>query len=181
MAAQAHGTDLGNREFFIQKWEQEYPAFLRVFRALPSNRLDYRPHPKSRSAAELVALLVSAQQSCIELCENRKRFYNGLRWKNPGQFGGLEDMIAAYERDHDLLSSQLRALEAEAWYQPAWLIQGDEDILLKDTMGGLLWIALFDFIHHRGQLSTYIRPMGGTVPSIYGPSADTPAQPQGQA
>jgi len=180
MAAQAHGTDVSNREFFIQKWEEEFPAFVRVFRALPPNRLDYRPHPKSRSAAELVAQLVSAQQSCIELCTNRKSFYNGLRWKEPGQFGGIEDMTAAYERDHDLLSSQLRALEPEAWYHPAWLIQGDGDILLKDTIGGLLWIALFDFVHHRGQLSTYIRPMGGTVPSIYGPSADQPAQSQAQ-
>jgi uncharacterized damage-inducible protein DinB len=52
------------------------------------------------------------------------------------------------------------------------LIQGAEEILLKDTVGGLLWIALFDTVHHRGQLSTYIRPMGGNVPSIYGPSAD---------
>jgi uncharacterized damage-inducible protein DinB len=33
---------------------------------------------------------------------------------------------------------------------------------------------LFDAIHHRGQLSVYIRPMGGRVPSIYGPSADDP-------
>ena len=64
---------------------------------------------------------------------------------------------SAYEGDHDLLSGQLRTLEADAWYQQAWLIQGNEDILLKDTIGGLLWIALFDFVHHRGQLSTYIR------------------------
>jgi len=180
MGTQAHRPEPSNREFFVQKWEQEYPAFLRVFRALPSNRLDFRPHPRSRSAAELVALLVSAQQSCIELCKNRKSLYNGLRWKEPGQFGGIEDMIAAYQRDHDLLFSQLRTLEGDAWYQQAWLIQGNEDILLKDTIGGLLWIALFDFVHHRGQLSTYIRPMGGKVPSIYGPSADEPAQPQEQ-
>ena len=48
--------------------------------------------------------------------------------------------------------------------------------VLKDTIGGVVWIALFDAVHHRGQLSTYIRPMGGTVPSIYGPSADAPAR-----
>ena len=52
----------------------------------------------------------------------------------------------------------------------------DQEIVLKDTIGGVLWIALFDAVHHRGQLSTYIRPMGGTVPSIYGPSADAPAR-----
>jgi uncharacterized damage-inducible protein DinB len=36
-----------------------------------------------------------------------------------------------------------------------------------------LWFILFDAIHHRGQLSAYLRPMGGKVPSIYGPSADS--------
>ena len=41
-------------------------------------------------------------------------------------------------------------------------------------MGDFLWYLFFDAIHHRGQLSTYIRPMGGQVPSIYGPSGDDP-------
>jgi hypothetical protein len=34
--------------------------------------------------------------------------------------------------------------------------------------------ALFDIVHHRGQITTYLRPMGSTVPQIYGPSADEP-------
>ena len=54
------------------------------------------------------------------------------------------------------------------------LTDGDQEIILKDTVGGLLWIALFDAVHHRGQLTTYIRPMGGKVPSVYGPSGDDP-------
>jgi len=37
-----------------------------------------------------------------------------------------------------------------------------------------LWFMLMDSIHHRGQMSVYIRPAGGKVPSIYGPSADEP-------
>jgi uncharacterized damage-inducible protein DinB len=40
------------------------------------------------------------------------------------------------------------------------------------TIEATLWEFLFDLIHHRGQLSTYIRPMGGRVPSTYGPSGD---------
>jgi uncharacterized damage-inducible protein DinB len=119
-----------------------------------------------------VALLVSAQQSCIELCKNLKSMYSGLRWQEPNGFGRLEEMIATYERDHDLFAQQLHTLEDGDWYHQAWLIRGREEILLKHAVGGLLWIGLFDVIHHRGQLSTYIRPMGGKVPSIYGPSAD---------
>lgn len=173
MATQSLGRELSNREFFIQRWEQEYPAFVRIFKALPANRLDYRPHPRSRSAAELVALLVSAQQSCVDLCKNLKSMYSGLRWQDPGSFGSRDEMIATYEIDHASLASQLHSLGDDGWNHQAWLVRGSEEILLKDTVGGLLWIALFDLVHHRGQLSTYIRPMGGQVPSVYGPSADT--------
>jgi uncharacterized damage-inducible protein DinB len=172
MATQSLGRELSNREFFIQRWEQEYSAFIRVFKALPANRLDYRPHPASRSAGQLVALLVSAQKNCIQLCKNRKSLYSGLRWQEPTTLGTQNQMISAYEHDHDTLAVQLHSLDDNGWNHQAWLIQGTDEILLKDTVGGLLWIALFDIVHHRGQLSTYIRPMGGKVPSIYGPSAD---------
>ena len=38
----------------------------------------------------------------------------------------------------------------------------------------MAWSFLFDLVHHRGQITTYLRPMGSTVPQIYGPSADEP-------
>ncbi len=179
MATQPLESELSNREFFIQRWQQEYPAFVRIFKALPQRDLDYRPHSRSRSAGELVALLLSSQQSCIELCKNRKSLYRSLRWREPASFGARDEMISTYERDHASLAIQLRALDS-SWDHPAWLIEGKEEIVLKYTVGGLLWIALFDSVHHRGQLSTYIRPMGGKVPSIYGPTADESAAEEGR-
>jgi DinB family len=50
----------------------------------------------------------------------------------------------------------------------------DGRVYIETTLGHMSWIGLFDAIHHRGQLSVYLRPMGGRVPSIYGPSADDP-------
>lgn len=176
MATQALGRELNNREFFIQRWDREYPAFVRLFKALPPNEIDYRPHPRSRSARELVALLVSSQSSCIGLCKNLKSMYSGLRWEEPGRPGTMEEMIPAYQQNHAEFASHLKKMKDDDWNHAAYLIQGTNEILLKDTVGGLLWIALFDVVHHRGQLSTYIRPMGGKVPSIYGPSADEEAE-----
>jgi hypothetical protein len=147
MATQSLGRELSNREFFIQRWEQEYSAFIRVFKALPADRLDYRPHPASRSAGQLVALLVSAQESCIQLCKNRKSLYSGLRWQEPATLANQDQMISAYERDHNTLAIQLHSLDDNGWNHQAWLIQGTDEILLKDTVGGLLWIALFDEEH----------------------------------
>ena len=80
--------------------------------------------------------------------------------------------IPPLEANHGCALKQTNTRLALAWHHQAWLVREKEEILLKNTVGGLLWIALFDVVHHRGQLSTYIRPMGGKVPSIYGPSAD---------
>ena len=38
----------------------------------------------------------------------------------------------------------------------------------------MAWSFLFDIVHHRGQITTYLRPMGSTVPQVYGPGADEP-------
>jgi uncharacterized damage-inducible protein DinB len=46
----------------------------------------------------------------------------------------------------------------------------------EDTVANMVWGFFFDAIHHRGQLSVYLRPMGGKVPSIYGPSGDETGQ-----
>jgi hypothetical protein len=53
-----------------------------------------------------------------------------------------------------------------------FMYQGQE--VMSETGYNNAWGFLFDIIHHRGQLSTYLRPMGSTVPQIYGPSADEP-------
>jgi uncharacterized damage-inducible protein DinB len=165
-----------NREFFVRRWNQEHPAFFDVLNALPADRLDYRPHPSSRSAGELVSLLVAIEESCISLCGSGRSFNAELRWHSAANAASLADMIAAYEKHHHALSSKLQSLDDNIWNQAAWLRRGQQEILLKDTVGGLMWIALFDAVHHRGQLSTYIRPMGGRVPSIYGPSGDASAR-----
>ena len=50
----------------------------------------------------------------------------------------------------------------------------DGSVAWETSLGDMLFGFLFDAIHHRGQLSSYLRPMGAKVPSIYGPSADDP-------
>jgi uncharacterized damage-inducible protein DinB len=171
-------TGLTNREFFIRRVSQEYPAFVDVCKALPADKLDYRPHPGSRSAGELVAMLVSVQQSSIELCEKGSSSFNsGMQFHPSSSLATLDQMVAALEQHHRTFLQKLNGLDDTTWDRAAWLMQGKQEIIVRDTVGGLLWTALFDAVHHRGQLSTYIRPMGGKVPSIYGPSGDKPARP----
>lgn len=159
---------MSNREFFIERWKSEHPATLRVMRAVPSAKLDYRPHAKSRSAGELVQLLVYEEETGIDLCEKGE-----IHWAEPRGFPTLDEMVAQYEQHHRTLADRLERMDPTLWARKAKLWVGGQSVM-EETVGGMFWGILFDAVHHRGQLSVYLRPMGGKVPSIYGPSADDP-------
>ena len=65
----------------------------------------------------------------------------------------------------------MRALDPVTWGKEIPFLWAGQEVM-RDTGYDTAWGFLFDQVHHRGQLSTYLRPMGSTVPSIYGPSAD---------
>ena len=74
-------------------------------------------------------------------------------------------------------ASRRHAAQLETWSEAAWerigqLRSGDR-VVLERPAGDIVWLFHFDEIHHRGQLSTYLRPMGAKVPSIYGASGDS--------
>jgi uncharacterized damage-inducible protein DinB len=157
-----------DREFFVQLREQEHGAFSRVLKAVPPDKLDYRPHPRSRSAAELVWLFVYEGAASIE-CIDKGR----VEWSEHPPQGTLADMIAAFERNFAAVSDRLKTLDASAWDRSTQaLVKGQ--VVMDVPLGRMMWMYLLDAIHHRGQLSVYLRPMGGKVPSIYGPSGDDP-------
>jgi uncharacterized damage-inducible protein DinB len=158
---------MSNREFFIRCWEDEYPVFLKTLRAVPADRWDYRPHPKSRSAADLVWLQVVEKRCWIELLETGQ-----INWKLPPITMNLEEMIAAYEKAHQELAPRLRKIDDASWQQKPTQFVVDGRVFFETSMGHMFWLGLFDAIHHRGQLTVHIRPMDGKVPAIYGPSAD---------
>ena len=157
-----------NREFFLQRCEEEYPTFCKVFRALPADQPDFRPHPRSRTAAELLWLLVLEEQACSGWIDAGK-----VDWKVTPPPASLGEAIAAYERAHSELAPRLCSLDDQTWEEKkVQLVVGGEAGAYELPLGEMLWAVLFDAIHHRGQLSLYIRLTGGKVPAIYGPSAD---------
>jgi uncharacterized damage-inducible protein DinB len=161
---------MDTREYFIERWKTEHPATVRVMRAVPSAKLDYRPHAKARSAGELAQFLVYKAEAGVDLCEKGE-----IHWNEPRGFQTIEELIEQYERNYRKLAERLEKLEPAMWERKAKIYAGGQPVLEK-TVGEMLWGMLFDDIHHRGQLSAYLRPMGAKVPSIYGPSADDPGK-----
>jgi len=159
---------MDTREFYLQRVKAEGPAFSKVLHALPAGKRDYRPHERSRSAAEIGWLLATEAQTCLELIEKGK-----VEWADPEAKGSLKAAADQFDRDQAKLVAALEKVNAAAWDRKAQFLMGGK-VAWAAPLGEMLWEMLFDAIHHRGQLSAYIRPMGGKVPSIYGPSGDDP-------
>ena len=159
-----------NREFCISRRAAEMPAFIRVLKAVPQGRLDYRPDPKARSAADLAWLLAVEEAALVSLLDT-----GTIDWKEEAAPARAAEIVAAFERNAAAVDERLAKLDEAGWQKTGRFLMGSAPAW-EDTVGQFVWGFLFDAVHHRGQLSTYLRPMGGKVPSIYGPSADDSGQ-----
>jgi uncharacterized damage-inducible protein DinB len=96
-----------------------------------------------------------------------------LEWEEVAAPATVKEVLETYDRHHDSLTKRLKGVDVKGWEKKVpFTFQGQE--VMSDTGFGTAWSFFFDIIHHRAQISTYLRPMGSTVPQIYGPSADEP-------
>ena len=154
------------REFYLKRAKAEFPVFLKVLKALPLD-LSYKPNERSPSAEQLVWTVTYELKALIDVVDTGKS-----EWQNitpPGR----DEMIGMYEKWSTELLDKVAKLDDASEQRNAQFLYGGQVVMEKPLIE-FLWDFMFDAIHHRGQLSAYLRPMGGKVPSIYGPSADDP-------
>jgi len=156
---------MNTREYFVQCFSAEKPKFLRVLQAVPSDKGSYRPHERSGCAADIAWTLASELRDACELVDNGE--VNFVLKPAPP----VSESVTAYEKNANDLESRIAKLDDAAWEKKA-KFKMDGNVVWESSLGDMLFGFLFDAIHHRGQLSAYLRPMGAKVPSIYGPSAD---------
>ncbi len=158
------------RQKLLEVLEQEYEITLRVLRAFPEDRLDLRPHAKSKTAWELAQLFAWEQTFAVQ------GLTTGLDWSAPGEtpeLSSFDAILGELQEGHHRLMHVLRTMPEEQLYEmiPFPVAPGRMENITKLDF---LWALIFDQIHHRGQFSVYLRLADARVPSIYGPSADEP-------
>jgi uncharacterized damage-inducible protein DinB len=161
---------MSNLEFCINRRKAERPAFLRVLKAIPEGRNDYRPDPRARTAIDLAWLFAVEEAALLSLVNTGE-----VEWKESPPPAGLATCLESFERDSAAVNARLESLDEAAWEKKVKFLMAGGGVW-EDSLSNMVWGFLFDAIHHRGQLSTYLRPMGGKVPCIYGPTADDPGQ-----
>src|SRR5438552_10138667 len=103
-----------NREFFMQRWESEQPAFNKVLRAVPEGKLAYRPHERSSAAGALAWQLAEEQKQLCELLDTGQINFD-LKL-HPEK---VSDIVGAYEKATNDLRAKLQSASDEKWDSPA--------------------------------------------------------------
>jgi|SRR5881296_841491 uncharacterized damage-inducible protein DinB len=158
---------MDEKTLFLKFWEKEAPATRKVISRIPEG-VNYRPDPKSRTAREIAWLIVREETVLGDGIEK-----GVLEWAEIPAPATMKEVLAAYDHLHENLAKRFQAVDPARWEgRVPFMFQGQQ--VMNETGYDNAWGFLFDIIHHRGQISTYLRPMGSTVPQIYGPSADEP-------
>jgi uncharacterized damage-inducible protein DinB len=157
--------------FFLQvvglpALQNEHPVTKRVIEAIPLDKGDYRPEPVAKSALELAWHIVAAEH----------RFLSGIA-------AGAFDFTPNHRPESVKNSADIAKWYGESFEKNFARISkmNGEELLKPIDFRGMFQFPAVQYIlfsnnhsiHHRGQLSVYLRPMGGKVPAIYGESYDS--------
>ena len=162
------------RDVLVFSLRQEMKTTAQVIAAIPEARRDYRPDPKARTAFELGWHLASADVWFLEGIASMsfEKMYENETNQDALRPGSIGEIVAWYNSD---MAAALKKIGAMSPAQLNTVINFFGVFNLPAFQ--YIQFALNHSIHHRGQLSSYLRPMGSKVPNIYGGSADTPMQP----
>jgi uncharacterized damage-inducible protein DinB len=160
------------KQQFLNGFKRETATTLKVLRSYPPDQLDLRPSPRSATARDLAWLFV------MEQAMGEKALTTGFDWsapppKSPAPPDSLDAIIKAAEDAFQRIVALVERTPDDQLGQTVQFPVGPRQIGDVPKME-FLWFLLCDQIHHRGQLSVYLRMAGGKVPSIYGPSGDEP-------
>jgi uncharacterized damage-inducible protein DinB len=154
---------------FLDVFTREHVITMKVMRAFPADQHAFQPHARSQSAKRLMGTLATEQGLVLAALDGTLKMPPNF----PPEPATLAEVMLGYEAGVKNVAGKVaRTPDAKLSTTVPFFVGpgklGEVPIL------DLMWLMLMDSIHHRGQLSVYVRMAGGLVPSIYGPSADEP-------
>ncbi len=142
----------------------------KMLERVPPAASDWKPHEKSRAVGEIAAHL--ANLPGLFLAPLNADGYDRLGYA--AATGTVEEVLETFDRNVAQALQALGALTDAQLAEPWTYRYGDKVIFEAPRIVVIRGMALNHSIHHRGQLSVYLRLLNVPVPAVYGPTADEP-------
>ncbi|MDQ3069026.1 MAG: DinB family protein [Acidobacteriota bacterium] len=153
---------------FLPEFEQEMTTTRTMLARVPDGKGDWRPHPKSFPLAHLAQLVARmpgwitnvVQETSLDLAQ-------GAAYSTET----TPTLLALFDKNVQDARQALAATADDA-FAIEWSLQMGAKTLFTDSRRNVVRQTINHLVHHRGQLSVYLRLLDVPVPSIYGPTAD---------
>jgi uncharacterized damage-inducible protein DinB len=163
------------RDALLPEFDHEMASTRRVLERVPDDAVDWRPHPKSMTLGRLASHLaemphwgtVALTQDSFDVTAP-----GGARDFTPPPSGTRAEMLAAFDKNVAEARAAITAADDDSFRQSWSLKKGGQPIFTMPRAVVMRSFLLNHLIHHRGQLTVYLRMRDVPLPSLYGPTAD---------
>lgn len=152
---------------FLKEVEGEFKASRRLIERVPSDRGQWKPHPKSAALGHLTQLVCWLPKVMSDIVKGIDLDLAVMDYS----FETTETLLGNFEANvTDLVATLTKASDAD--FDGTWSVRSGDEVL--DTAGrkDALRNTINHFVHHRGQLTVYLRLLDVPIPQLYGPTAD---------
>jgi uncharacterized damage-inducible protein DinB len=156
---------------FVAELQQEAAATRKLLERLPAEKLSWRPHPKSMTLGQL-AQHVATTPSIPKNMLVSDTFDAATVDFTPAQPTNVADVRKAFEDSMASACATLGAWTAKDMDAKWRLVAGPKELMTAPKGALVRTLVLNHMVHHRGQLTVYLRMLDVPLPSVYGPSAD---------
>ncbi|BDC48366.1 hypothetical protein F183_A06820 [Bryobacterales bacterium F-183] len=161
------------QQALLAEFDHEAATTAKVLANIPADQFSWRPHEKSFTMGGLANHIVDLYTWAVATIDGDK-FDMKLDGANfaTSKATTVEELLANLEANRVKARASIEALKVETLGNP-WSLANGGHVIFTQPKGAVLRGMVFNhLVHHRGQLSVYLRLTGAPVPSIYGPSAD---------
>lgn len=154
---------------YLRELEAEARSTRECLANVPMDKPDYKPHEKSMQLGYLAALVGDMPRWIQYMIEQGTIDLEKYHQEKPET---AEELTANFDRNMEAARAALSSI-SDSGLSKEFILKMGEQILLQEPLGKSISETINHMVHHRGQLTVYLRLNDRPVPSIYGPSADS--------
>ena len=158
---------------FLSEFEIQAPLTRKFLERVPESKLTWKPHEKSMTLGRLAGHIAEIPGRISGILEPDEYDFSA-GGMTPHTATSAADALAVFNQGVTQASERLKNQTTERLLATWRMRKGGQLLLELPRFGAIRSLLLNHLIHHRGQLSVYLRLQNVPLPSIYGPTADEP-------